>query len=405
MSLRSSRSRKAAEGLKPRSLLGFFCLFFALSGLALSAPQKIETKDGVRIVHNVLPGGSGTGPSIGIKLVRNIGDVDSEDENLAFSGPRDIAENGAGEIFIADSAACRVLHFDRAGRFLSSFGRKGQGPGEFGSIGALVFDGAGRLLAHDDSQRRLQVLTEDGRADAVLLFRKSRLSRLRPQGKDRFVIIEYHPGMQPIAPKSLLKIIDPKEDVLAEFCEPREYGEAVTNDVANSISFAVGPDETVAASFAFQNRIEKYSREGKLVWRADRPLDFGTKILEKGKSEASGQSVTFTAPKMNACSRDIAVDGAGRIWVATYRRQIKPEEQVRVSMFGSSAGVVVKREGNTDLRTTDMFRLDVFDPDGVLLETIPLTHFVDGIWIFGSRLYLLDRDRGVTYYQYDIEEE
>jgi len=108
---------------------------------------------------------------------------------------------------------------------------------------------------------------------------------------------------------------------------------------------------------------------------------------------------------MNACSRDIAVDGVGRIWVVTHRRQIKPEERVMVTMFGSSAGVVVKREGNTELRATDLFRLDVFDPDGVLLEMIPLTHFVDGIWIFGSRLYLLDRDRGVTYYQYDIEDE
>jgi hypothetical protein len=66
--------------------------------------------------------------------------------------------------------------------------------------------------------------------------------------------------------------------------------------------------------------------------------------------------------------------------------------------------VTVKREGNTDLRTTDMFQLEVFDPEGVLLGTIPVSQFVDGIWIFRDRLYLLDRDRGVTYYQYKIVE-
>jgi hypothetical protein len=112
----------------------------------------------------------------------------------------------------------------------------------------------------------------------------------------------------------------------------------------------------------------------------------------------------YTAPKMNSCSKGIAIDDKGRIWVVTYRRQIKPEEIIRISQTGTSSGVIVKRTGNTDLRTTDMYQLEVFDSTGILLGAIPVTHFVDGIWIFKDRLYLLDRDRGVTYYQYRIEE-
>jgi sugar lactone lactonase YvrE len=51
-----------------------------------------------------------------------------------------------------------------------------------------------------------------------------------------------------------------------------------------------------------------------------------------------------------------------------------------------------------------MFRLDVFDPEGRLLGSLPVNQFVDGIWIYGDRLYLLDRDRGIAYHQYRIVE-
>jgi hypothetical protein len=85
-------------------------------------------------------------------------------------------------------------------------------------------------------------------------------------------------------------------------------------------------------------------------------------------------------------------------------RKKQPKAAFLFSMSGNQSGSIVKREGNTDLRTTDMFQLDVLDSEGVLLGSLPLTQFVDGIWIFGDRLYLLDRDRGVAYHQYRIVE-
>jgi hypothetical protein len=51
-----------------------------------------------------------------------------------------------------------------------------------------------------------------------------------------------------------------------------------------------------------------------------------------------------------------------------------------------------------------MYKLEVFGPDGVLLGAIPVTHFVDGIWIHQDRLFLIDRDRGVQFYEYRIRE-
>jgi len=94
----------------------------------------------------------------------------------------------------------------------------------------------------------------------------------------------------------------------------------------------------------------------------------------------------------------------------TYARQLRKEEQVQTTMmmFGGRGGVStasVKTTGNTDLRTTDAFKLEIFGADGVLLGEITLTHFADVIRVFGDRLFLIDRERGVTVYEYRIVEK
>ena len=118
----------------------------------------------------------------------------------------------------------------------------------------------------------------------------------------------------------------------------------------------------------------------------------------------------MSAPEMNSCSVGIAADDRGRAWVVTYARQLKEGEKVQTSMTsvggpGGVASVSVKTEGNTDLRTSDALKLEIFADDGVLLGEIPLTHFVDAIRIFGDQLFLIDRERGVTVYQYKIVEK
>ncbi len=207
-----------------------------------------------------------------------------------------------------------------------------------------------------------------------------------------------------VSPKVLLRIMDDREAVRAEFGRPEDFGEPVTNQVGNSVNFTVGRDGHPVAAFSYQNRVEKYRPDGRIVWSADRPLNFGTDVIEKGKFERTARSTVYRGPNMNRCSQGVAVDDAGRVWVATYRRQIKPEEVIRISVSGSQSGSTRKVEGNTDLRTTDMYQLDVFDAQGLLLGSLPVNQFVDGIWIYGDRLYLLDRDRGVAYHQYRIVE-
>jgi hypothetical protein len=405
--------REKAHAGAPAASLGLFsCVLLLVSGLSAERTgQRIETENGVRIVHNAKGGAWGNNPKISIEPVRTIGDVDTDDENLAFDLPVDMAVDAAGKAYILDSGNRRIQVFGPDGRYLRTIGRKGQGPGEFESPNSIAVDGQGRIHVLDDAQKRFQVFTPAGEVVKAMPVTRLRLERLRLLGAGSLVTLGYgFLGTQGVAkekaPPKLIRLLGPDLEVVGEFGDPFDYGEELTNRVANSVSFEVDGRDRISLAFFYQNRIEQYSSGGRLLWRADRPLDYSTKLIEKGRQEVTATSVRYFGPKLNRVADGLAVDGRDRIWVLTRGRQIRKEEEITFTMSGSvDGGSTRKVTGAADLRTTDMYRLEIFAPDGVLLGAIPLAHFADGIWIRGDRLFLLDRDRGVCFYEYKIVEK
>jgi len=388
-----------------------------LAGGRLAA-QKVETADGVRVVHNVKGGAWGHDPKVSLEPVRKIGDIDTEDENLAFHYPSDVAMDAAGNIYVLDTGNTRVQKFGPDGRYLATIGRKGQGPGEFIMPDGIGFDKDGNLLVSDTAQSRIHVIIGGGRDSRSVILKDERVYGVRPLAAGGFVgrATTYsiprpnQPAKKP-GEMRLFRRLDLDGRTAASFGELTDFGEAMTNASGNASEHDVGPGDSLYASFNAQNRVEKYGPDGRLLWRADRPLNYGTEVRKKGKVETSGGGVSMAAPEMNICSKGVAVDGRGRAWVVTPNRQLKKEEEVQTSIMslGSPGGAIgnvsIKTEGNTELRTTDAFKLEVFAEDGVLLGEFPLTHFVDAIRVFGDRLFLIDRERGVSVYQYRIVEK
>ncbi len=134
----------------------------------LAAGQKIETVDGVKLVHNSGPGAWGKTPKVALEPVRTIGDVDTADENMAFYMPSAIAVDGAGDLYILDTGNHRIQKFGPDGKFLASLGRQGQGPGEFYYPSWLAVDDKGFLWVSDPNNQRIQVLTPDGKDHKTL---------------------------------------------------------------------------------------------------------------------------------------------------------------------------------------------------------------------------------------------
>ncbi len=123
--------------------------------------QKIETVNGVRVIHNEKGGKWGANPEVKLELVRTIGGLDA-DENLSFKEPSDIVRDSIGNPYILDSGNNRIQKLDPEGKFIKTIGRKGQGPGEFQATRSMEIDTEDNLFVFDVRSRRIEALSPDG---------------------------------------------------------------------------------------------------------------------------------------------------------------------------------------------------------------------------------------------------
>ena len=123
----------------------------------------IQVVNGVTVVRNPAEGMWDLQGRVGLSLVieRQIGALDGPAE-LTFAGISDVAVNGTGEIYVADRQLAEIKKFDKDGKHLRTFGRKGQGPGEFQSIRVLSIGRRGEIIAFDDMLGRVSVFSDNG---------------------------------------------------------------------------------------------------------------------------------------------------------------------------------------------------------------------------------------------------
>jgi DNA-binding beta-propeller fold protein YncE len=85
-----------------------------------------------------------------------------------FNQPSAVVVAPNGDIFVADGhigedSNERVVKFNKDGKFIKTWGKRGTGPGEFDGPHAIAMDSRGRVLVADRSNNRIQIFDQDGK--------------------------------------------------------------------------------------------------------------------------------------------------------------------------------------------------------------------------------------------------
>jgi hypothetical protein len=113
---------------------------------------KLSSADGKVLMTLGQKGVAGTGPD-------------------QFDAPTEVAVAVNGDIFVGDGHTgggtavgnARIMKFDKDGKFLKTWGKKGMGPGEFDVIHTVVLDSRGRLFVGDRQNNRIQIFDAEGK--------------------------------------------------------------------------------------------------------------------------------------------------------------------------------------------------------------------------------------------------
>jgi DNA-binding beta-propeller fold protein YncE len=126
--------------------------------------RKAEAERIPALPLNRLPGaqgGAGGGGGEGPAAPRGLPGAGAQSD--VFQRPTDVAWDAAGNIFVADGLGnARVAKFDKDGKFIKSWGSRGDGPGQFNTVHGIAVDAQGNVYVADTGNKRIQVFDDDG---------------------------------------------------------------------------------------------------------------------------------------------------------------------------------------------------------------------------------------------------
>ena len=84
-----------------------------------------------------------------------------------FNAPSDVIVAKKGDIFVADGHGpgmnARIVKFDKNGKYITEWGTRGSGPGQFELPHAMAFDSQGRLFVADRNNNRIEIFDQNGK--------------------------------------------------------------------------------------------------------------------------------------------------------------------------------------------------------------------------------------------------
>ena len=294
-----------------------------------------------------------------------IGDDEEAPSEYLFYYPEIVRTDSQGNIYVKDSRRADVRVFDANGRYVTTVGKRGEGPGELREVYGMHVDGDDRVIVADRMSRRFTIFTdmgesfatkslaEDGRTIAprpILSLDNSFVLKYvklfaNPEGgpsiKDDRVLHTYDTDFNRLETFAQLDdIYDLDDPFLKSFSTSPRGMNVATN----------GTDTIVLAPVVYGGYIYRYTRSndkwvmeklkgGPVPTRAFIPVS--KKDLQdnrRGTITRSGPTGTYRA-RIFSQSTGVAILSTGEILHFPYRTPLKQDYEPRAELFKSEWGL------------------------------------------------------------------
>lgn len=177
--------------------------------------------------------------------------------------PHGVATDKEGNIYIADMENSRILVFDKSGNYLSKFGKKGKGKGEFMYPMGIAIAPNGRIFVTENSLSKVLVFNRKGK---FIKEFKVMMPLMATVAHDRFYVTTYG--------HVIIYDLDGKR-----ISEWGERGKRM-GSFDNPTGIAVDDSGNVYVSDTMNLRVKALDKNGELLWSVGTPA---TDIMAKNR--------------------------------------------------------------------------------------------------------------------------
>jgi len=297
----------------------------------------------------------------------SIGEVEG-DENYMFGQNIVFNTDDEGNFYVSDSDAHRIQKYNPDGKYLLTFGREGQGPGEFGSLSFVGFDKDNNIYINDAGNNRISFFDKEGKyLRQIRMTERYPITIINSKGiiiANKFVASE-EGNVQKIT--YLYGLFDNEFNLIAELFKDEIEMPLPTGLDASSMGeyiakvFSIGAfrpqvittladNDFIYLGYSDKYEINVYSPEGKLVKKINR--DYDPIPVRKKDKESFVKIASENLPAL--FTEDIREKAFQNIKYPKY----KPAYQGLVLMENGWLAVIV------DSVEDEYTLLDLFDQEG-----------------------------------------
>ena len=311
----------------------YYFIVFVIYSLAFpvdrSTVQKTITENGIPVIYNpkqpVPP--KGTPNRLIPRQDLIIGQSDG-DENYIFSALRSIQVDNEGNIFALDPKEDKIKEFDKYGKHLRTFGKKGPGPGEWQAPSRMHLTPDGKLAILDSG--KIAFYSLQGECLSEISTARWRFLQMRMDSHSQIYADNLAFDNKGVSQK-LLKF-DPGLNLLATVAENQsDIKLPRINIMTDRFVYDIIRGDQLAWAYTTRYEIQILNPEGKTVRKIIKdyePIPITERdrreiIKERYGEEGPPQSITLEFPTHFYPIFSIAGDDKGWFYVRTHEKDSK----------------------------------------------------------------------------------